>query len=159
MKGLISQDISSDEKTMAGFAYFFGLIPALIIYGIKRGKSRYVSFHAVQAAIYDGFMGLVAALFLGMQFLAMGFWMIIAFVGTNIIADTIEPETPFIFLMITLFLMLIGMGWTSLMSLVLVSLSLIDLMAAFYTFTGKDWRYPVFASWAEKINLAVQTSS
>jgi len=159
MKGMISQDISSEEKIMAGLAYFFGLIPALIIWAIKKGESGYVRFHAIQAALYDGFMSLVSISFLGIQFLGMMFWMIVAFVGTNLIADLVEPETPIIFLFITLFIMLIGMGWTGLMSLVLVSLSLIDLVAAFQVFTGKDWRYPVFASWAEKINLAVQTSS
>ncbi|MEA3325848.1 MAG: hypothetical protein U9R53_00830 [Chloroflexota bacterium] len=157
MTGSVSEEIPSDEKTIAGWAYFLGLIPALIIWGIKRGESSYVSFHALQAALYDGFMGLVAALFLGTQFIGMVFWMIIAFVGTNIIADTIEPETPIIYLIITLFIVLSSMGWVSLMSLVLLGLSLVDLVAAYNAFKGKDWRYPVFATWAGKLNLAVQT--
>ena len=142
---------------MAGFAYFFGLIPALIIWAIKRRESGYVRFHALQAALFDGLLGLVAMLFIGIQFLGMMFWMMVAFLGTNFIADWVEPETPIIFLIITLVLVLIGMGWTSLMSLVLLSLSLIDLVAAFNVLTGKEWRYPVFATWAEKLNLAVQT--
>ena len=157
MKELISQDISSEEKTMAGFVYFFGVIPALIIWAIKRRESGYVRFHAIQAALYDGLLGLVAISFLGIQFIAMMFWMIAAFVGTNFIADLVEPETPIIFLFITLFIMLIGMGWTGLMSLVLVSLSLIDLLAAFKVFTGKGWRYPVFATWSQSINHSVLT--
>lgn len=157
MKELISQDISSEEKTMAGFAYFFGVIPALIIWAIKKGESGYVRFHAIQAALYDGFMSLVAISFLGIQFLGMMFWMIIAFVGTNFIADLVEPETPITYLFITLFIMLIGMGWAGLMSLVLVSLSLIDLMAAFKVFTGMGWHYPVFATWSQSINRSVLT--
>jgi len=155
MRGSTSWDISSEEKVAAGLAYFLGFIPALIIWFLKRRESDYVSFHAVQAALDDGLLMMVAVVLFGMQFLNMFFWMFATTFGANYLMDLIESGNPLLLILIALFLMLTAMGWMSMMILVLLSLSLIDLAAAFSAFTGKDFRYPVFGVLAERINRSV----
>lgn len=155
MSGSTSWEILPEEKTTAGLAYLLGLIPALIIWLVKRRESEYVSFHAVQAAFYDGLLMLVAVVFFGMQFFQFFFWMIATTFGANYLMDMIESGNPLILILIALILMLIGMGWMSIMILVLLSLSLIDLAAAFSAFTGKDFRYPVFGALADKFSHSV----
>ena len=48
--------VSSDDKTWALMAwllgFFFGFIPALIIFIVMREKSRFVGFHALQALFW-----------------------------------------------------------------------------------------------------------
>jgi len=155
MKGSVSQDVSPEEKTAAGLAYILGCIPALIIWLIKRRDSEYVSFHAVQAALYDGLVMLVASALLGWQFLQVFFMMIATTFGANYLMDMIESGNPLLLVLIALFLMLTGMGWMSLMIFLLLVLSLIDLAAAFSAFTGKDFRYPVFSTLADRFSHSV----
>ncbi len=155
MSGTTSREILPEEKNAAGLAYFLGFIPALIIWLVKRRESEYVSFHAIQAALYDGLLMLVAVVLFGMQFFQIFFWMIATTFGANILMDMIELGNPLILILIAMSLMLIGMGLMSIMILVLLILSLIDLAAAFSAFTGKDFRYPVFGILADKFSHSV----
>ena len=145
------QAVPADERNLAGLAYLLGLIPALIIWMVKRGDSPSLSFHAIQAALYDGFVGITAILLLLSYFMTLPVLMIGGWLGTNILADVLAPETPLVYLILTVFLMLLTSSGMGLAVVTLLCLNLIDLVAALYLFSGQNWRYPIIARWAEKL--------
>ena len=145
------QAVPVDEKILAGLAYLLGLIPALIIWTLKEKDSTSVRFHAMQAALYDGFMGIIAIFLPVVSLMALSVLMIGVWLGTNIVADVLAPETPIIYVILTVFLLLLTSSGIGLAAVLLLCLSLIDLVAAIYLFTGHHWRYPIFANWAEKL--------
>lgn len=146
------QAVPADERNLAGLAYLLGLIPALIIWMVKREDSPSTSFHAIQAALYDGFVGITAILLLMMSFITLSILMIGIWLGTNILADVLAPETPLVYLLLTIFLMLLTSSGIGLAAVLLLCLNLIDLVAALDLFSGRNWRTPIIASWAEKLN-------
>jgi uncharacterized Tic20 family protein len=142
-----------DEPSLAGLAYLLGLIPALIIWKLKKDDSPSLRFHALQAAFYDGFVGIMAIGLLMLSFLALPVLMIGAWLATNIIADVVAPEAPLVYLMLTIVLLLLTSGGFGLAAVLILSLNLIDLVAAACLFAGKNWRYPILANWVEKLIL------
>lgn len=146
------QAVPADERYLAGLAYLLGLIPALIIWMVKREESPSLSFHAIQAALYDGFVGFTAILLLLLiSFMTLPVLMIGVWLGTNILADVLAPETPLVYLILTIFSMLLTSSGIGLAAVTLLCLNLIDLVAALYLFSGQNWRYPMIARWAEKL--------
>lgn len=141
----------SDEKAYAGLAYLLGLIPALLILLFKKDDSPYIKFHAIQAALYSAIMYLLAGLLLAAQTALVLTAGAGAFVLTNVIADTIRPETPGIYFALSSLMVLIIVLGLILLALILLGLYLYRLIAAVYTFAGKDWRYPLLGNWVEKI--------
>ena len=145
------QVVTSGEKVYAGFAYLLGFIPAIIIWLLKKEDSPYVKFHAMQAAFYSGIMSFAAVLLLAVQIAMILVTTIGAFIGTNVIADTFEPESPLIYLLITIVMMMIIMVGFSIMALIVLPFLLVNLIATVYAFTGKEWRYPLLGDWVERI--------
>jgi len=148
----MSQHTTSNERVLAGFAYFLGLIPALVIWSLKKDESPHVRIHAMQAALYDACVSSLAMCLLAVQLTTIGFLMMSAWVVTNIIADTAAPDTPLVYLIISIGMILIIMGGISLIAVLVLGLKLLDLTAAGFTFAGRDWHIPVLANWAAKIN-------
>jgi len=146
-----SQERSSDEKLLAGFAYLLGFVPAVIIWLLKKDESPYVKFHALQAAIYSGIISFVTALLLASQIALMIVMGAGAFIGTNVIADTLEPESPMIYFFISIFMIMTILVGLSIIALIVISLHLVNFIAAVYTFTGKAWRYPLLGNWVERV--------
>lgn len=73
-------ETTSDDRVLAALAYFFGIFGALIIWAVRRDKSRFVSFHSLQALAFEGVVMVLSfglslcvtgAMFLGMA-LTMG---------------------------------------------------------------------------------------
>jgi len=140
-----------DEKAFAGFAYLLGLIPAIIILFLKKDDSPYVRFHALQAALYAGIVSILGAFLLAVQTALLFLTGVSAFIGTNLIADTIRPGTPRIYLVVTIIMAVInGVGF-SIIALIVCGLLLVNLIAAASAFAGKDWRYPVIGNWTERL--------
>jgi uncharacterized membrane protein len=146
-----NQAIPAGERTLTGLAYLLGLIPALVIWVLKKDESPSLRFHAMQAALYDGLVGITAMLLPVFSFLTLSILMIGMWLGTNILADVLEPETPLVYLLLTVLLMLVTSSGIGFAAVLLLGLSLIDLVAALYLFSGQDWRYPMIASWAQKL--------
>ncbi len=146
------QTVPADERTLAGLAYLLGLVPALIIWIFKMDDSPRVRFHAIQAGLFDGFVWLTATLLVMLSFLTLFILMIAIWLGTNIVADLLAPETPLVYVVLTVLLMLLTSSGIGLAAVLLLCLNLVDLVAALFLFSGHNWRYPVIASWAEKLS-------
>jgi len=146
-----SQERSSDEKLLAGLAYLLGFIPAVFIWLLKKDESSFIRFHALQAAIYTGIVSLFTALLLTAQIALMMVTGAGVFIGTNVIADTLEPESPTIYFFLSIFMVMIILVGLSIIALLVISLHLVNFIAAVYAFTGKAWRYPLLGNWVERI--------
>jgi len=149
---MMEKESSREERILAGLAYFLGLIPALVIWVFRRKDSPYVGFHAMQAALIDGFIGLIVLVFgliqsLGALFLGMVAWLV-----TNILADVVAPDSPLIFLLISLIFITIVVVGIGLSIVVVLSLKAFDIVAMVSSLMGRDWHIPVLGNWAEKFN-------
>ena len=147
------QAVPADERCLAGLAYLLGLIPALIIWKIKKYDSPGVSFHAIQAVFFDGFVGITAISLPILFIMTLPVLMIGVWLGTNIIADVLAPETPLVYMILTIFMILLTSGGIGLAAVLLLFLKLIDLVAALFLFSGQNWRYPIIANWADELIL------
>jgi uncharacterized Tic20 family protein len=133
--------VSSDEKIMAALAHgsilfmFLGPIVPVILWATQRNRSKYVSFHALQA--------------MGYQTLFFWLWMVmpifimlatIILIGVFAVVLRNSPDTsafPFLF-QIPIFIMVFGfMGITF----------LIGLVGAVFCLLGRDFRYPILGKW------------
>jgi uncharacterized membrane protein len=142
--------IGQEEKVHAGLAYLLGLIPAIVIYLLKKDDSPYVKYHALQAALYSGIVSLLGGLLLAAQTALALTAGVGAFIGTNMIADTIQPETPGIYFALSSLMVLIIVLGLSFTALLLFFLVLFRLIAAVFTFAGRDWHFPLLGNWVEK---------
>ena len=141
------QNVSSDEKILAGFAYLLGFIPAILIWFLKKDDSPYVNFQAMQAALYCGMVSSVTALLLAVGAILIVIMMAGAFIGTNVIADTLRPENPLIYLVLTMIMAMIIIAGFGITAFFWIGLKLVNLIASVFVFNGKDWRYPVIGDW------------
>ncbi|KUK46234.1 MAG: hypothetical protein XD73_0889 [Anaerolinea thermophila] len=147
------QERPSDEKLLAGFAYLLGFVPAAIIWLLKRDQSSFIRFHALQAAIFTGIVSLFTALLLTAQIALMIVMGTGVFIGTNVIADTLEPESPTIYFTISIVMIIVILVGLSIIVLLVISLHLVNFIASVYAFAGKAWRYPLLGNWVERILL------
>ena len=149
---MVDEQHTSDERILAGIAYLLGLFPALIIWALKKKASHYVSFHAIQAGMFDGLVIVIGAMLIITQFLLVLVLSVGVWTGTNIIADIAEPEAPIAFFVLSVFLLLSMSGGFILVFFLMLILNLVDLIAAISVFNNQTWRYPVFAVWADKLS-------
>jgi uncharacterized membrane protein len=140
------------EKVLAGLAYVFGRLPALVIWLVKKDESRAVGFHAMQAVLYSTFADLLVLVLMAVQLVFLPFLMGLTWLLTNLVADGFAPKSPVIFLVLSLLMMLVFMAGIALVSAAAFSLNMFNIVGAICICLGKDWRYPVLARWAEKIN-------
>jgi len=148
----VSRDVQTDQKILSGFAYLLGLIPAFLIWLLKREDSSYVKFHAMQAALYSGAVSLTAACMISVQIFLAGLMMTGAFIMTNLIADTLQPESPLIFLVISGMMIMAIIAEAAIMAFLMISLKVVNLILAVSAFIGKDWRLPVLGDWVLSVN-------
>ena len=124
------------------FAQGIGILVGVLVYINQRDKSRYASFQALQAAVYQ----------LINFILIIGMWLVWAvFYGLSMIPLIRQAEAnpdaapPAIF-------------WISLLSMVIpliymVLVGLYGLWGGWRTWQGKDFRYPLIGRWLEKSGL------
>ncbi len=140
----------SKEKVLAGLAYVFGKLPALTIWLVKKDESRVVGFHAMQAFLYSVFADLLVLVLLTVQLFFLPFLAGLTWLLTNLVADGFAPESPVIFLILSMLMVLVFMAGIALVGVVAFGVNIFNIVGAIIVFSGKDWRYPVLAAWAEK---------
>ncbi|MFW5714385.1 MAG: hypothetical protein ACOCYU_06925 [Brevefilum sp.] len=151
MKQKPIQAVPEEERTLAGLAYLLGLVPALIILMLKKSDSLSLQYHAIQAALYDGFVRLTAIMLLMVSLNTLPVLMVAAWLGTNILADFLAPEGPLVYMILTIMLMLFASCVIGVAAVLILCLNLIDLVAAACLFAGRNWHYPIIGKWAERL--------
>ena len=139
--------ISKDERTNAAIAHasillgFFsrgvlGIVLAFLIWATQRGKSKFAARQAAQAVIYQ-LLGIAAAL------LAWLVWGVL-FAGSifvPLLIDSNHPEPIMPYTMIPAFaLILVPIG-------LMLAWFAYGLYAAWQTWHGKDFSYPLIGRW------------
>jgi uncharacterized Tic20 family protein len=134
---------SSDEKIMAALAHgsvflmFLGPIVPVIVWASQRKKSRYVSFHALQAM---GYQALIFWVWIVVMILVVIFSALLIPLLGALMRDAQDPVIPFLF-QIPIMLGIFGV----------MGLSFITGMAgAVYCLIGRDFRYPFLGKWLER---------
>jgi uncharacterized Tic20 family protein len=135
---------SSDEKILAALAHgsvflmFLGPIVPVILWASQRKKSKYVSFHALQAMGYQAFyfwLGIVVWILVMLLVICL----IPAF-GIFIESSWDPAVAPFLF-QIPIFLMIFGF---------IGLFFLLGIAGAVACLLGHDFRYPILGRWLEK---------
>jgi uncharacterized membrane protein len=147
---------TSEERIIVGFSYLLGWIPALIFWTSKKTESQYIRFHTMQAILFSVMMILIAVISIIFMFVIMPISMTgIMFGMLAITADlsTSGALDPDLLMVITPALILLVVFLSIfLFEMPLIILQLVNLAAAVFGFTGRKWRYPLLAKWAEQIN-------
>lgn len=135
---------TQDEKTMAIFAHVFQIfgswIAPLIIFLVKR-QSRFVSFHALQALLFQ--IVHVVAIIL---FVVIWIFVIFGTVFSTVAHQSAggRPEPPFAFMCMFPFLWLFIMGYS-------VMIWVIAIVYAIKASRGEWAEYPLLGRWARNI--------
>jgi len=136
---------TSDEKIMAALAHgsvffaFLGPIVPVIIWATQRKKSRFASFHALQAM---GYQTLLFWLWIvGMPLIVMLMMCLAIALSIFIIGDSTNAEVVPFFLQIFIFISIFGM-----MGLFFLT----GIIGAVYCLLGKDFRYPLIGKRLER---------
>lgn len=131
---------TSEERIFAAiahgssFLFGFGSIISLIMYLIHREKSKWVTFHAIQAMLYQPFQIIFTIAWHFLVFLPLNFGLMILDLNRM---DGGETMPLFMFTMFPL--MFGGIGLTILLGFI----------GAAFCFMGKDFRYPVLGKFIE----------
>ena len=135
---------TSEERVMAGLAHIsvmmfgWGIIVPVVVWVTEREKSRFASFQALQALAYQLFsMLLYMVCVTGIMIPAMG----IQFLAFTIPNDP-NAAAP-LFALSPLLGMLAVFCFMGLYTLV-------GIIGAILSFTGKDFHYPLLGNWMER---------
>jgi uncharacterized membrane protein len=145
------ETISRDERLQVGFSYLFGWIPALVFWIQSKGKSEYVRFHTMQVILFSvvWFVMNVLTTVLMIVVSVLSFIFYYSLVEILPTLDSFAAGIDIILALLVIFgsvfIPFISYGPTFI-------LGLLNIAATIQGFSGKDWRYPLLAKWAEKIN-------
>ncbi len=136
---------TSDERTMAALAHFFGAIAALIIWALQKDKSSFVRFQAVQALAFGAAASLLA---LVLSTCLTGVMLVGMFAAMySALNDSTSPESfarvmvlPFMFAP-AMFVCIFPVSLAILIARVTAAISVIS---------GKDFHYPILGAKVEK---------
>ncbi len=138
-----AQTISQDDRLLAGLSHIslfvgFPVIAPLVIYAVKKDSSRFVAFHALQAAIahFSVVPLMIAASIAGFAF-SLGMGMILG-----------ERSVFFPFAMMGTW----GIGFC----LPWLLVAAISLYAGFRAFSGHGYRIPIVGGMVQRIMAPVQ---
>lgn len=135
---------SSDEKVLAALAHgsvfmmFLGPVVPVILWASQRKKSKYVSFHALQAMGYQAlyfWLGIVVAILIMMLFICLIPVLSISLQNSG--EPTLIPFLVQVPIMLSLF------GYLGLFFI-------LGIVGAVSCFLGRDFRYPVLGRWLER---------
>ncbi len=142
---------TSDEKLKAGFSYLLGWIPALIFWLQDRKNSEYVRFHSMQAILYSVILVVVGFL---TYLIMVVVWtvVIILMIIVTVLIITTSTDSALFPAGIALFIYLLAGVSIIVAFLPIILLQIINIGAMIAGFTGRNWRYPLLAEWADKIN-------
>ena len=145
------QTVTSDERLKVGLSYLFGWIPALLFWIQSRNDSAYIRFHTMQAILYSVTVVCLSVVSYVLMIAISTIFTILISIAIGIF-PLIEGDPGFV---VSLMLILPILGSVILPFLIFVPLwvvEIVNLIAVIQGFSGKDWRYPLLAKWAEKIN-------
>ena len=135
---------SSDEKVMAALAHgsiflmFLGPVVPVIVWASQRKKSKYVSFHALQAM---GYQALSFWLWIAVGILVALLSLFLIPLAGTLMKDPQDAATiPFLF-QVPIFLGIFG--WMALSFA-------IGIAGAVFCLIGRDFRYPILGKWLER---------
>jgi uncharacterized membrane protein len=145
------QAVTKDEKLQVGFSYLFGWIPALYFWIQSKNKSAYVRFHTMQAILYN----IVLACFSVLGGVLMVVFSVLSFIIFITLTDLSHlrvgfPDSPQALLLLISNLGSVFVYLATYIPLLLIQA--VNIIAVIQGFSGRDWRYPLLAKWAEKIN-------
>ncbi|HSB00650.1 MAG TPA: DUF4870 domain-containing protein [Anaerolineales bacterium] len=136
---------TSDEKIMAALAHgsiflvFFGPVIPVVLWASQRKKSKYVSFHALQA--------------MGYQVLLFWLWILAGFLIAILTMCLVFPlvifsakdssNIEFASFLVQIFIFLSIFGFMGLFFLT-------GIIGAVFCLVGKDFRYPLIGKWLER---------
>ena len=145
------QAVTKDEKLQVGFSYLFGWIPALIFWIQSKNKSAYVRFHTMQAILYNIVLSCFSVLGAVLMIAFSVFSVIIFTTATELLPllDGLPDSIPSLLVLLSTFGNLF-IPFVFYIPLVLIQA--VNIIAVIQGFSGRDWRYPLLAKWAEKIN-------
>lgn len=140
---------SSDERTLAGLSHMFGFVVALVVLAMGQSKSRFVRLQAVQAILFS-------LTWVVVYLTAVTCFSTLLVGGTAVgivsaaMAEEVGSEPG-----IGMILAMLSMTGIWLISPVFLLIALgefiIRVFAAVSILSGKDFRYPVLAGWAERL--------
>jgi uncharacterized membrane protein len=145
------ETVSRDERLQVGFSYLFGWIPALVFWIQSKGKSEYVRFHTMQAILYNIVLACISTLVMGLMVVSFVFSVI--FFTTSADLSSLHIGVPNSIQSLPMLIFFIGCIFIPLIFyFAILLIQGINIIATIQGFSGKDWRYPLLAKWAEKIN-------
>jgi uncharacterized Tic20 family protein len=136
----------SDERIMAALAhgsvmlFGWGFFAPLIIWITYRKKSTFVTFHALQALVYQLFQTVYWWIYYGILITGVVIGMMASFTAAEQTGDLSSPY-GFISLQI-IFLAGIFLGFAL--------YALFGVLGAILTLARKDYRYPILGRWLER---------
>ncbi len=140
-----SSSSTSDERSMAALAHFFGLIAALIVWAVQKDKSPFVRFQSLQSLAFEAIailvnMVLMICLF-GVMFVG-AFGILFASINSASSPDNVDPlfVLPMMFPFAT---------FSCFIPMTLVYF-IVRLIATVSVASGHDFRYPWLGKWLEK---------
>ena len=146
------QAVTKDEKLQVGFSYLIGWIPALVFWIQNKGKSAYVRFHTMQAILFSGVIAVFVILAMVVTMTLTTLFAIMIPLGILLVTPQAQFDPHSLAAILTT-LFVLGAFFSPFILLAPVQiLQLINLGAVIEGFSGRDWRYPLLAKWAEKIN-------
>jgi len=146
------QAVTKEEKLQVGFSYLIGWIPALIFWNQNKGKSEYVRFHTMQAILFSGAIAVFGILTMVVTMILTTLLALIIPLGFFLITPQAQFD-PNALVAVVIVLLILGSFFSPFILLAPVQiLQLINIGAIIEGFSGRDWRYPLLAKWAEKIN-------
>lgn len=135
---------NSDERILAALAHgsvflsFLGPIGPLIVWITQRRKSKYASFHAMQAM---GFQVITFWLWIFLSALLPFLFLILFFIGIFAFGNSDNFEIFPIVFQVLFFIGIFGIWGIYL---------LVGLVGAGFSIAGKNFRYPLLGNWLEK---------
>jgi uncharacterized Tic20 family protein len=136
---------TSDERTLAALAHFFGIIGALIVWVLQKDKSPFVRFQSLQSLVFEALIIALNMVLMMCLFGAMFFGVFGAFIASinhlhsqGDVGPWMMLPVAFPFLMFSCFLPI---------SLVIF---IARIVATVSVASGQDFRYPWIGRWLEK---------
>ncbi len=138
--------VSSDERALAALAHAsvilpgFGFTVPLIIWIVQRKKSTFVTFHALQALLYQLFQ----TVFWWIYSIFLFALMMAAMMGSIATIDSQgSPSSPFLFFLPQIIIFGgIFLGFAL--------FAFLGILGGILTLARKDYRYPVLGHWLER---------
>jgi uncharacterized membrane protein len=143
-----SSPYPSEERLLAGLSHLMGWLVALIILAVEQGKSKFVRFQAVQSILFSLTMTAVYTITVSCMMMLIFGGMAVGIVSAGLAENSASEPGIGIYLaglsMMSFWMLAPCLAVAALCAFI------VRLIAAVSAFTGKEFRYPVLAGWADR---------